>query len=167
MDIKEIKQVLLEVESSCWLAGEEGKIWLTTSISPGQTRYQKYAGGYLYIDEYHGNLNFVGMETITLDDRNIWGRGYYGITSPTSGYTKEMILDLVRKGRARCISDLWSGAVELQSCVLDDLIFVICFPNPDNASFDEFFYHEWIFPIRDDTREKALFHRICAGGVIE
>lgn len=168
MDIKEIKQALSETESSCWLAGEEGKIWRTKSISPGQTRYKKYVGSCLYIDEYHGNLSFIGMETITLDDQNIWGRGYYGITSPTSDYTEKMILDLVRRGRARYISDLWNGAAELQSFVSDDLVFVIRFSNPNNASFESFLYHEWIFFIHKDEEEKeALFHRICAGGAVD
>ncbi|MFA4881166.1 MAG: DUF5680 domain-containing protein [Candidatus Doudnabacteria bacterium] len=167
MDIKKVKQVLLEAESSCWLAGEEGEIWRTTSMSPGQTRYQKYAGSYFYIDEYHGNLNFVGMETITLDDQNIWGRSYYGITSPTSDYTKEMILDSVRKGRARFISDLWNGAAELQCLLPDNLIFVIGFPNPDNVSFERFLYHEWISDDTEESKKEVLFHRICAGGIIK
>ncbi|MDD5626642.1 MAG: DUF5680 domain-containing protein [Patescibacteria group bacterium] len=178
MNIEQITQFLIEAESKTYLAGEEGDIFkVEFSISLPREIVYEYSRLNIntpkpklrYIDRYFGREKFSGQEMIFQDyDVPVWGRSYYGITSPTSDYTKEMILDSVRKGRARFISDLWNGAAELQSFVSDDLVFVIRFSNPNNASFESFLYHEWIFFIHKDEEEKeALFHRICAGGVID
>ena len=178
MDAGQMRQFLIEAEGKTYLAGKEGDVFKTELYLslPREIVYEYpiiifHKPKLRYIDRYFGRIKFIGQEMIFKDyDVPVWGRSYYGITSPAGDYTKEVILDLVRRGRARFISDLWNGAAELQNCVSNDLIFVIRFPNPDNASFERFLYHEWIFFIRKDDEEEEkepLFHRICAGGVIE
>ncbi len=181
MDIEEIKQFLVEAESKTYVAGKEGDVFKTElSLSlPREIVYEYPKVGFSkpdlrYIDRYFGGLKFAGQEVIFKNyDVPVWGRSYYGVISPTSDYTKEMILSLVKQGRSRFISNLWGGAAEWQSLVGNNFIFVIRFPNPNNASLGNFIYHEWIFPLceyqdmDDECEEKVLFHRVCTGGIIE
>lgn len=178
MDTEQMRQFLVEAESKTYLAGKEGDAFKTELYLslPREIVYEYpriilHKPKLRYIDRYFGRIKFIGQEMIFKDyGVPVWGRSYYGVTSPVGNYTEEVILDLVRRGRARYISNFWSGAAELQSCVSDDLIFVISFLNPDNASLERFLYHEWIFFIRKDDEEEEkepLFHRICIGGIVE
>ena len=55
---------------------------------PGSQQLEYQQGELLYKDVYFGGLGFVGLETVYLGGKPIWGMSYYGTVIPGSDETQ-------------------------------------------------------------------------------
>lgn len=83
---RQLSQFLVEAKIVTYASGSDE--FAVPAALPESNHLEYQQGDLLYKDIYFGGLGFIGMESVYLAGKPIWGMSYYGTVLPESGETQ-------------------------------------------------------------------------------